>query len=353
MAPALDFLKQMGEHLHILAYAEECGFGIVLVKHVKYPWRNLRPGAIIKSEENSLFFVGKIPDESGEEFSDDFWRFDSHIWDVYVGKNNNKKLPLRNIFQLMRSIGLLLKTALLAFCFSLLYGCGNSDVIKEDKMVDLLVDMFLADQAIDVKPQLLIQKDSMMVYPPIMEKHGVTIEQYEASMKHYLDDGESYIDILKEVKKVLNAREKEISALLKKDVEERDSRILTEWWALDSVRCMTGAELRYNSYLRSVRWMVMYNEPLGSWKVTDSLMLDIPQNAQWWTNNIVPAQRKFLEHFLKDVEKVEPKHDRIMEQEKDILKEQVKNEKVSRKLLDNTKRKRSGIKEGVRPLELK
>ena len=88
VAAAFYFFKEFGEHFNVFAYAEECCFGVVFVEHVQYPWSDLRPWAVIECEENSLFFVGKIPDESGEEFSDDFWRFDSHIWGVYVGKGN-------------------------------------------------------------------------------------------------------------------------------------------------------------------------------------------------------------------------------------------------------------------------
>lgn len=121
----------------------------------------------------------------------------------------------------MRSIGLLLKTALCAFGFLVLQGCEKGDVISQDKMVALMADMFLADQAIDVKPDLLLQKDSMLLYPAIMQMHGVTVEQYEASVKHYLDDGEKYLDILRAVKKTLNAKEKELSAILKFQVDRK------------------------------------------------------------------------------------------------------------------------------------
>ena len=49
---------------------------------------------IIESEENTVLFVGKIPDECRKQFPDDFWRFYSHNCNVWIGKSNNKKLPL-------------------------------------------------------------------------------------------------------------------------------------------------------------------------------------------------------------------------------------------------------------------
>lgn len=352
MSATLYLFKQLGEHLHVLSYTEECGFGIVLVEKIQNPRGDLRSGTIIKSEENSIFFVGKIPDKSGEQFSDDFWRFDSHNCSIYVGKSNNKKLPLHNIFQLMHSKGLLLKTALCAICFVLLQGCGSKDVVSEEKMVDVLVDMFIADQSLEIKPDLLVQKDSMLVYPPIMLKHGVTVEQFEASMRYYVDDGESYLSILKEVKSVLNGKQDAVAKLMKQIEEEKRSRILTDWWAVDSIRCMTSAELKYDRYLRAVRWLVVGDRELGDWKFTDSLDIDIPQNGQWWHDNMVPQNRKFIDLFLKNANKEEPVTDTLETEDKKKITDK-KDEKVSSKLLDNSRRKRPGVKEGLRTLELK
>ena len=220
-------------------------------------------------------------------------------------------------------------------------------------MVDLLVDMFIADQSLEVKPDLLVQKDSMMVYPSIMQKHGVSVEQFEASMRHYVDDGESYLEILGEVKKVLDAEVKRVSELIKKEVEERESRTLTEWWAVDSIRCMPAVDLKYDSYLRAVRWLVIGERKLGDWKFTDSLDTDIPQNSGWWLDNMFPQSRSFVDHFLKDIhKKVESPEETIGTDEIKLIKINKKDEKTGRKLRNDSKRKHSVNKEGIRPVEL-
>ena len=96
----------------------------------------------------------------------------------------------------------------------------------------------------------------------------------------------------------------------------------------------------------------MYDVPLEKWKFADSVILDIPQNAQWWTYNIEPPQRGYLEHFLKDVDKELPQqNDGEIIDDKDVLIEKIKDEKISRKLLDNSKRKRPGTKKGLRSFE--
>ena len=70
---------------------------------------------------------------------------------------------------------------------------------------------------------------------------------------------------------------------------------------------------------------------------------------------MVPQSRKFVDHFLKDayVEE-EPAEAQDAEKIEKLNKlTDKKDEKVSRKLLDNSRRKRPGVKEGVRALELR
>ena len=96
----------------------------------------------------------------------------------------------------MYRIGNIVRTAFGAVCLMLLAGCAAKGIIGRKEMTRLLADMYLADQALEVKPALMLQKDSILVYPAIMDRHGVTLEEYEASMKYYMDDGDSYLQIL-------------------------------------------------------------------------------------------------------------------------------------------------------------
>ena len=342
MAAALHLFKQLGEHLHILSNAEKCCFGIVLVEHVENPWGDLRPWAVIKSEEDSVFFVGKIPDESGEQFSDDFWGLDSHICDVYVGKSNNKKLPLHNIFLSMYSIGNNIRTALVLLCFILLLGCKGKDIVEEKKMSMLLADMLLADQSLESKYNLLNQKDSILIYPSIMRKYGVTVEQYEASVKYYMNEGDSYLKIVKETKKILSDKEKALSALMRKEVEEKNSRTIQPWWAIDTLKRISPDKLKYYPYLRTLRWLVLTEDNPREWKMMDSAVEDIPQNSQWWMNTLVPPQRKYYEFMLLGVDRKEGKIESI-----DKNKEIKSNEKVGRKLSGNTKLRRAVVEKRI------
>lgn len=346
MPPALYLLKQFGEHLNVLSYAEECGLGIILVQKVKYPRGDFRPWPVIKSEENAILFVGKIPDESREQSSDDFWRLDSHICNVYVGKSNNKKLPLHNIFLSMYGIVTNIRTALFLLCFLLFAGCAEKDIIGEKEMSELLADMLLADQSLVTKFNLMNQKDSILIYPSIMRKHGVTAEQYEAAVKYYLDDGDSYLNIVKETKRILSDKEKELSEIMKLEAEERDSRTINAWWAIDTLKAISPDKLKYYPYLRSLRWLVLSEDNNGEWMMTEPAIEDIPQNPQWWMNTLVPPQREFHEFIILGVDKREEKLDST-----DKNKEIKSNEKVGRKLSGNTKLRRAAAEKRLPSFE--
>ena len=68
--------KEFREEFNILAYAEKCSLGIILVKLVQYPRSDFRSWSIIKSKEDTLLFIRKIPDKSREKLFDDFgWSY--------------------------------------------------------------------------------------------------------------------------------------------------------------------------------------------------------------------------------------------------------------------------------------
>ena len=232
----------------------------------------------------------------------------------------------------MYRIGNIVRAAFGAVCLMLLAGCAAKGIIGRKEMTRLLADMYLADQALEVKPALMLQKDSILVYPAIMDRHGVTLEEYEASMKYYMDDGDSYLQILRDVKKLLSAREKELTQLVKAEVDERDSRKLQSWWALDSIKVLTPQELVYDPYLRSIRWIVMQNENLYKWQFHETVNEDWPANAKWWENTLVTPAREFKERFLKDINKKE---------------ETVKNEKTGGKLLSDPGQRKALVKKRI------
>ena len=236
----------------------------------------------------------------------------------------------------MYGIGTNIRTALVLLCFILLAGCAGKDIIEEKKMSVLLADMLLADQSLETNFNLMNQKDSILIYPSIMKKYGVTVGQYEASVKYYMNEGDAYLKIVKETKKILSDKEKELSNIMKLEQDEKDSRTIHPWWAIDTLKTISPDKLKFYPYLRSLRWLVLTEDNPREWKMMDDAVEDIPQNSQWWMNTLVPPQREYYEFMLYGVDRKNEKIESI-----DKNKEIKSNEKVGRKLSGNTKLRRA------------
>ena len=239
-----------------------------------------------------------------------------------------------------------IRTALVLLCFILFAGCTGKDIIEEKKMSMLLADMLVADQSLDSKFNLSNQKDSILIYPSIMRKYGVTVEQYETSVKFYMNDGDAYLKIVKQTKKILSDKEMALSALIKKDDGEKKSRAIEPWWAIDTLKKISPDKLKYYPHLRSLRWLVLTEDNPREWKMMDSAVVDIPQNPQWWINTLVPPQREFYEFMLYGIDKREKKTESI-----DKNKENKSNEKIGRKLSGNPKLRRAAIEKRIPTVE--
>ena len=191
------------------------------------------------------------------------------------------------------------KTFLLGIVLVFFTGCAGDEIIGKKTMVAIVKDMFLADQYIEMNPQLRAQTDSLTVYPSIVAKYGYTMDDYSNSLSYYLQKDDSYNQILKKAQKELEERvdimEVEIERL------QRIRRGPEKWWALDSVRNGSVGELMFEPVMRGVRWIVLPGEKLEKWQLGDSAIVDIPQNAQWWRNNLeIPLEREHFSFFYKD-----------------------------------------------------
>ena len=219
----------------------------------------------------------------------------------------------------MYSISTFIKVLCFLLAVSLVQGCREEGIIGEKDMALLISEMYLVDQFLEVNPSLKLQADSMLVYPVIMEKHGFTVEMYEKSMNYYMQEGESYNNILKDAKDLLTARQKTLKRLIKETQDKQAMSELHVWWAIDSARSVKPEEFLYDKLLRGVRWMVLRDELKQTWRMSDSAIVDIPQNPQWWKNVLSTPDREYKSIIVRSVDSK-------------IDKEDLRNEKDRRKL---------------------
>ena len=94
---------------------------------------------------------------------------------------------------------------LLAF---LLASCvGKPRIIPRATLTDIYVDMFLADQWIKDHTSERRRADTSLFYDPIFARYGYTFEDYDATVKRYLDDPEKFSKIFRDASEKLKKKE--------------------------------------------------------------------------------------------------------------------------------------------------
>lgn len=221
----------------------------------------------------------------------------------------------------MQRIHISIKTIFTALCLAMLQACSDGPAISEKNMVGIVKEIYLADQYIDQTPDIMAQTDTLRVYPAIIEKYGYTVEDYENSLRYYLQKDDIYLKILAKAKDELS----EVADELDRQIAEieRIRRGPVKWWALDSVNRVAPDELLYDKMLRGLRWLVMPEKELVKWRMQDSAIVDMPQNPQWWKNNMEEQRRDFMDFFVRmtDEEKEKEKEKELGEEDEKELKE--------------------------------
>ena len=84
---------------------------------------------------------------------------------------------------------------LLSFVLAVTSCSKGGRVLSEHKMELLYADMFLADQWLRDHPQYRSTADTTLFFDPIFEKHNITFEDYDASLKYYVSNPELLAEI--------------------------------------------------------------------------------------------------------------------------------------------------------------
>lgn len=102
---------------------------------------------------------------------------------------------------------------------------GKGKIIPKSDMKKIYAEMFLVDQKLYRNRNIQRSADTLAVYAVIFKKYGYTVEDYNASVAHYLDDPERFARILRESASYMDKeikelkKEKERLAALEKEVK--------------------------------------------------------------------------------------------------------------------------------------
>jgi hypothetical protein len=110
-----------------------------------------------------------------------------------------------------------LKTGFIFFSALLLFDCCTQkfgqeitppeDLIPREKMVDVIVDLKLFDAAIVLEQKYktsTINESKFYLYNSVIQKHGITRQQFESSLYYYQQDLDVMDKIFEEVITKLN-----------------------------------------------------------------------------------------------------------------------------------------------------
>ena len=101
---------------------------------------------------------------------------------------------------------------------ALALSCRGPRVIPRDKMEDIYVEMFMADQRVLHTNGLRSRADTMLVYEAVFNKYGYDTDDYLYTVETNLRDPERFAKLLQTVVERLDAE----AAALDKEIERLD-----------------------------------------------------------------------------------------------------------------------------------
>lgn len=188
---------------------------------------------------------------------------------------------------------------------SLLFSCSEKGVIPEDTLAQIYADIYLADQYIKHDKDLNKQADTLLVYSPIFKKHGYTPEDYDQSIKFYLEQSDKFAEIFEGAQNILKARSNILEKIL-----NQDSKILD---LLDTVNIKSSKDILYNDYYRTLNILFFKADTiiLENAPIIDSVIIETITNAFFLYDKLPSLDNPFnaIHPIFSDTTKVvkEPK----------------------------------------------
>mgnify|MGYP003311349062 CR=1 FL=1 len=93
-----------------------------------------------------------------------------------------------------------------------LSSCGKdeAEVIPRGKLAKIYAEMLVTDQWITSTPGVRMIADTSLVYKPILERYGYTIDDYLLSVDNYMNDPERFSRILRTSGEIIEKRLQEL-----------------------------------------------------------------------------------------------------------------------------------------------
>jgi len=150
-------------------------------------------------------------------------------------------------------------------------GCGRPRIIPEKKMVRIYKDMFIADTWIRDRKDVRKLADSSLVFDPIFERYGYRFEDFDESVRYYLDKPDLFL-------KIVNQASDEVRAVGDRLSAEADAE--KEW------------QEELDGYRRSYTYRDFSSDSLR-WAGSGAYWSGLPESA----DSLATADCDTLKHF--------------------------------------------------------
>lgn len=172
----------------------------------------------------------------------------------------------------------------------LLLSCsGKARIIPRGVLTNIYAEMFLADQWLEDHPAERSRVDTMLFYDPIFKRYGYDFDDYDRSVRHYLQDPEQFAKIFRDAGTKLKSRREAYHKQLErlefirdfnaniKGYRTKDFKEDTLLWRSPYKDSMRIAALRRDSLFRDSLFRdSLYRDSLR----LDSLRLDSLENVR-------------------------------------------------------------------------
>jgi len=149
---------------------------------------------------------------------------------------------------------------LLVLALCAVASCSRTKVIPRSKLSQIYAEMFVADQWIQ-QHRKGMEADTSLVYEPIFKKYGYTTADYQKTVDKYMDDPESFSEVLDKSAEILRSHVEELREL---EIERNKA---------DSIRNVVS------------KWNILRPEPYAKFfegqVPTDSIHMELDSNFIW------------------------------------------------------------------------
>ena len=101
---------------------------------------------------------------------------------------------------------------------SMLLVCSCKAPVSKDRMVEIMVEMYLFEQTINDYPKLRPIADTTLVYAAILHKHGYSVKDFQRSIAYHLQKPDKWKKVMIPYRDQLMKRKNALQEEVEKDI---------------------------------------------------------------------------------------------------------------------------------------